>query len=489
MKPSYLSQAIAATLLLPSLCAHAASDAELDALKAQLAQMQKLMESLQQKVQELEARPAAAPTAPRGAPQALSQQAIAAPAQPESAYRPTVLPGSLSGNAAAAARPEGAVLDPENKGFLPIPGTSAAFRLGGYLKADAIVDVDNSGLRTQFVPTTIPTGDINERGAQTTLHAKQSRFNLELRRPSAAGDGNVRFLLENDFFGDSSSVSPTYRLRHLYAQVDNALLGQTWSTYMDTDALPDTVDFAGPGASASMRQTQLRYMQPFGDRSAFAIAVEQPETQIVHPSFACLSSDDCSIDRIPDLPFALRSDSDWGHVQWSGVIRSLGYDDGVYDDAALGWGTSLAGVIKTVGEDSVQYQLQYGDGIGRYIADLDGNNVDAIADAQGELEPVTAYAGVVAYQHYWNAQWRSTASYSLVRVGDEDLFEEAAAAGFLDPATTYRESRYASLNLIWHLYGPLNVGVEYLWGYHEQQNGEDADSQRIQLGAQINFLP
>lgn len=489
MNVSTTARAVGLALAFWGCTAQAATDEEVKALKAQLEQMQKTMEALQRKVNELETQPkpaqaAAAPSEPESRPVVATVEA-----QPASEYTPTVLPGSLSGNAAATVRPNAAVIDPENRGFIAIPGTTAAVRLGGYVKADAIVDLDDSGNRTQFLPSTIPTDGSNDRGTQTSLHAKQSRFSLELRRPTTTGSGNVRFLLENDFFSDSDTLSPSYRLRHVYAQVDNALVGYSYSTYIDADALPDTVDFAGPNGQSYLTTTQFRYIYPFGNASSFSVAIEKPESQIVQPAFACLNSSDCAIDTIPDIPFALRTDGDWGHIQWSGVIRSLGYDDGHNDDKVMGWGTSLAGIVKTFGDDSIQYQVQYGNGIGRYITDLDGNNVDAIAKPNGDLEAIKAYGGYAAYQHYWNSEWRSTFSYGYVRVDDDGVIEDAANAGFLDPASTFKSSKYASANLIWNLYGPLNVGLEYLWGYHEQQNGDDGDTNRIQLGAQINFLP
>ncbi len=79
-------------------------------------------------------------------------------------------------------------------------------------------------------------------------------------------NGNVlHSYLEMDFLNSlqgnelfTNSDSP--RLRHFYFEFNDLLLGQTWSTFQNADALPETLNFVGPAESTIfVRQPQIRY--------------------------------------------------------------------------------------------------------------------------------------------------------------------------------------------------------------------------------------
>lgn len=70
------------------------------------------------------------------------------------------------------------------------------------------------------------------------------------------------------------------RLRQAYGEYAGFLVGQTWSTFMDLDDLPETVDFNGPIGAPFSRRTMLRYT--YGDAKAgyqFSVAMADPEDQ------------------------------------------------------------------------------------------------------------------------------------------------------------------------------------------------------------------
>ncbi len=66
--------------------------------------------------------------------------------------------------------------------------------------------------------------------------------------------------IETDFYGTSSAL----RLRHAYGTWGGLLAGQTWTTFMDDDNLPRTIDFEAPTAFAQIRQAQARWTQKAG---------------------------------------------------------------------------------------------------------------------------------------------------------------------------------------------------------------------------------
>jgi hypothetical protein len=204
-----------------------------------------MVTSLEAKLSALEKKQAAV-TGPATTPQqaAPGNQVISGLAQRETSRR----------DAETAARVNNVPLDPSKKGYILVPGTQSSFKIGGYAKLDAIIDPDQAGNPDQFTTSTIPIGvPPGANDANFNLHARQTRINVDFRRPSSSGD--FRFYLESDFFGGDGPTA--FRLRHAYGQVKNILLGWTWSTLADPDALPDTLDFQMTNGVSATRQDTL----------------------------------------------------------------------------------------------------------------------------------------------------------------------------------------------------------------------------------------
>ena len=76
--------------------------------------------------------------------------------------------------------------------------------------------------------------------------------------------GDVMGFIEMDFWGGggneivSNSANP--RIRHAFIKYKDVLAGQTWSTFMNTSAIPESADFAGATLGlVFIRQGQVRY--------------------------------------------------------------------------------------------------------------------------------------------------------------------------------------------------------------------------------------
>ena len=146
-------------------------------------------------------------------------------------------------------------------GFWELPGTDICFKVGGYAKADFMYTTRKSADQDVFdvvsglvANARVPGTEGSER---VRFHANQTRLNFDAR--SNTEYGTVRAFIEFDFFGGQGnqriSNSQHARLRHAYVQFGNLLAGQTWSTFMILSALPDTLDFEGPGGLSFIRQT------------------------------------------------------------------------------------------------------------------------------------------------------------------------------------------------------------------------------------------
>lgn len=339
-------------------------------------------------------------------------------------------------------------------------------KLGGYVKVDVIHDLDEIGSTDQFDPRTIPTNDEVDDGVNTRLHARQSRLNLDVKGPTSAGD--VRVFVEGDFFGDGNA----FRLRHAYGQVDGLLGGQTWSTFMDEDAMPETLDFESPIAFPLIRQAQVRYRQDIGGGGSYwAVAVEDPDSDIILPATPGEVEE-----ATPDLTGRLRWAHGLGHCQlglFAGTAR-FNPDPGFGDaDTTLLWGLNFSSKLRVCEKDQFFFQGTYGPGVGRYR----GGNTAAF-DANGDLEAIDVLAFMVAYEHHWSSEWRSTVTYSWGEARD-------LPAGV--PPTGVEMLEYGAANIIWQFSERAWAGFEWLYGAREDVGGPRGEANRLQFSVRFDI--
>lgn len=437
-------------------------------LRAQIEQLQVTLEAMNQRLAALEQQP---PEPMVSQPPALAVAQL--PGNGGSSTPPAVMPAreSVANPSAAASRHDNALspTEPEGQGFIPIPGTQTLFRLGGYAKLDAIADARDAGDENQFVTAAIPVGRPEHGSGNFNLHARQTRFSFEARRPTS--HGSLRFYLENDFFGSADGYQ--FRLRHAYGQLGNTYAGYGYSSFMDADALPDTLDFEGPGGAAYLLVAGVHHSFSLGKGNTLTVAAEDPGSEVaVDQDLARVSN------RYPDLSLALRMERSWGHLQLAGVGRSLGYRQDGHDDHAMGGGLSFSGSLSMHEQDLLLFALLAGKGISRYVADISGSGLDAFIDADMRLQPLRVQGGYLAYTHYWSPRWRSNLVHGALR-----LQRDAGLAG-----EVFRHSQYSAVNLIWSPSPSWTMGMELLYGRLQLQDGQRADALRLQGSLQYNFI-
>jgi hypothetical protein len=465
------------------------AQASADALRQEIRSLRHTLEAMEKRLDALESNkppPTASSAASTTSP---AIPAIAATTAPLPATSPRTLteagasqvPGvgqailpprdSVADPSSAASRPDSAAgpTDPELKGFFAIPGTDTLIRIGGYAKLDAIADARAAGDQEQFVTSSIPVGGAHRDVSNFTLHAKQTRFSFEARRPTT--HGNLRFYLENDFFGSSDSY--TFRLRHAYGQLGNTYAGYGYATFMDADSLPDTLDFAGPGGAGYLLVAGIHHSVPMGKGNTLTFAAEDPDTQLSAPGDGI-----SAVNQAPDVTVTARMERGWGHLQLGAVARSLGYDGAAGDDRRIGGGLQLSGSAAMGDQDLLLFGALGGKGLARYTADLTGSGMDAVVTADGRLELLSLRGGFVGYTHYWSPLWRSNLIYGQL---DSERNDALAADAF-------RRSRYGVFNLIWSPAPSWTMGMELLYGQLEQQGGQRGDTVRLQGSLQYNFI-
>lgn len=355
--------------------------------------------------------------------------------------------------------------------------------IGGRIKLDAIYN-DNSigGIRTSksdlaFSPGAIPLPDNNKNSLDFNL--RESRLWATLKLPIS--EQSLSTYVEFDFFDskrDSAGrahVANEPRLRHLYASFMNLTAGKTYTTFVNMAAYPEINDANGPVGVLSIRQELIRFNKQlsFGDVS---IALENPESTFTSASGSSFQVND---DQVPDIIGKIELSGDWGNWSISAMAREINTDGKVIngvDKELWGGAISTAGRLFIKDQDNLRFTLSYGNALGRYMSYNIFN--DAAMDNTGKTNLTEILAGYIAYQHWWNNTLRSS-------------FIAGAAYANQDtskvPSTVNKFFASSNVNLLWSPNLKTTVGVEWLHGYRERENGNNAHLNRIQFSAVYKF--
>lgn len=367
----------------------------------------------------------------------------------------------------------------EDKGFR-VGNTTVSY--AGYVKLDAISQRTSGGqvasgsiVRDFLIPGAIPVGG-EASGWDTDFNARQSRFIFKTSTDVGA-EHTLNSQIELDFMvtpGGDERISNSYqpRLRQAFITYDNWLFGQTWSTFQNVGALPDSLDFIGttPG-TVFERQPMVRYAN-----GGLMLAVEQPETTVTTPAGGRLLAGD---DTLPDFVARYNLGGDWGSITAAGILRNLRIADddfGTGEDSAVGYGFSLSGKIALGAKDDLRFMGTVGDGLGRYI----GLNIvnDAALDANGDLDLIFTYSGFAAYRHLWSDKLRSTVAGSYFKADNPVLLTTGAVTD---------ESWNVLANIIYSPSPPIDIGLEYMYAERTLESGESGNLQKVQVSTKYSF--
>ena len=432
-----------------------------------------------------------------------------------------------------------------------IPGTRTSIRIGGVVDETLDYFIQNgppNGTPSTTVGTTgnlgtqalsvsgqvvpgygtgfvVPVQVTHSRGNGIFYQSPQeSRVNVETRTPTAWGES--RTFLEFDFKGcgtfscnEVQSVADPLlpRLRYAYGTLGGVLAGQANSNFRDSNAEPEVLAFGGPpGQAGVVRLPQLRYTfnGPWG--SAWSVALETPETDVLTPAgrvttdqspafpvknstpnnvaceanavsipgtTACALQNDPAMSKAPNVTFSSYWAQPWGHVDFRLVLRDLTWNDGRYvNRSLLGYGGGVSGDVLPGwfgwGKDDITWEINAGNGMGRYL--LDSTNAGlatnyvvapacatptpgcALAATSIIVTRIPAIGGVVGYQHFWSATLRSTVAYGIARYQVPSIL-----VGPVESTVANKQLQSASVNLVWSPVAFIDIGGEYFWGQRQ----------------------
>ena len=352
-------------------------------------------------------------------------------------------------------------------------------------------------------PTKLPAfeGEFDPEG-RFFMGVRQSR--LGVKTSTATKLGELKTIFEFELFGTGAQAGQTtFRIRHAYGELGQFGAGQYWTMFGDTDAYPNTFEYWGPNGLVWFRNVQFRWM-PLKGRNAITIGIEKPGASGDQGVYA---------DRIelagikpklqwPDLVGNVRYNRGWGHVQISGVLRRIAWEDindkdqFDFSGAATGGGVSVSSHFNFGEKDIGRFQFTYGAGIQNYMNDapvdigarFTGPQVNPlgpqVVPQGGTLQPPVEGAAIPVFgmstflDHTWSKKFTSSFGYSMLNM--ENTSAQSPGA--------YRQGKYFIANLLYYPVENFVLGAEYQWGqrtnFHDTFSSDDS---RIQFSFRYNF--
>ncbi|MGB6017991.1 MAG: DcaP family trimeric outer membrane transporter [Sulfurimonadaceae bacterium] len=366
----------------------------------------------------------------------------------------------------------------DQKGVLELTGANSVLSVGGRIELHSIYAWPEGA----YFAGQIPLDDTGENG-QLIMSARDSRLWVKTRTPTEYGP--IRTLIEVDFLGTTATEINTnshgLRLRHAYLEAAGFTVGQTNSAFNAFVTL-DTITY--PVNDTLVRQPLIRYS--INNRSlGYDISFEQPETTLLDQNGTIITPKD---DVAPDIVARLRYYPLWGETSVALLGRYITQDqvtlsDGsrvTSRDAAFGWGVNMSGKIKLYGLDDIRYDLQYGVGLGRYVA-FNAFAAGSI-DADGNIQLQPAYGGHIGYRHWWSQKLRSTLALSYA--GTDNHMENVN----IDDSNRVTKDVYGlQLNLLWIPVPNGLVGLEYSKALRSVESGEEGNMDMVTLLVRYDF--
>ena len=351
------------------------------------------------------------------------------------------------------------------------------FKVGGFIDVDAHVTSLSDGsigsssiARDFYIPGATPIG--GDDTTTTDITAQASRFFVEAAR--SVNGQKVTGRLEMDFLGSlqgdervTNSFSP--RLRLAYVDTGAIRIGQDWSTFQNTSAIPESASFLTlSDGMIFIRQPLVRYTA-----GNFQIALENPDATITTAAGARIEADS---NNLPDIVARYNWKGEFGNVSFAALGRELRYETAGVDETTAAFGASASGQIKVGAKDDVRFNVVGGEGVGRYVG-LNTINGAALNPVTGELEAIPVYGGYIAWRHPFGDTARFNIGYSGLFADNPDFLASSV--------TKSVQSAYGAI--LWDVAKQTTMGVELLFGQREDEAGNSGDLTRFTFSTKMGF--
>ena len=368
-----------------------------------------------------------------------------------------------------------AVQEGDFPGAILLPGPwRTSLRIGGFVHVAAIYDTDAERIGAAFLPSLLGVRRSDEDGS-FSIDPTLSRLFLDARAPTDWG--NIRGYVEWNL-NDNNDGDLAVKWRHAYGSLQTkygtALVGQTWSTFMDLRALPEGLTEPTLSGFIFQRQGMIRWTQPIGSSFFVHVAAEDPTSDDV---YADDPDPNLFNTKYPDAVLGFEFVREGrGHLRLNSLFRSLEINlPAGGDKSELAWGLALSGSLHLLEQDRLAFSAVYGEGLGRYLLGLQSSSGASINAAGNNVFLNENWGVALNYQHFWTDGLRSNVMGGYAK----------ADRSSSDPADSFESSAYAAANLMWSPLPYLTLGLEYSYGRRENLDGSDLDNHRFAVGFQI----
>ena len=348
-----------------------------------------------------------------------------------------------------------------------------SFKFSGFLNLNTILDFNGLDDFDDFTTSQIP---INPSPYENTyrfhMTARQSRLNGEINYLSPWG--NIKGFVSGDFYSDNTGQYSFYRLREAYFEIGNLLVGQTNTSFGNSNIVPLTIDFEGPNSAPTLRNPMIKYSNNIKKGWSYNLALEMRGTDIT--TFPKTGN---AFTSVPSFVGNLNNEGKWGVVTLSGMFDITRYfDTDSIENLAYAYGGALSAIINTWDKNHFSIFFVAGKGISNFISDLSGNGYNGVPNlATNKMTMLNSIGGFIGYTQYWNDKFSSNFIFSYIELEKSPLLT----------STDFWYSNYALANLFYNPFERLSIAAEYIWGELFIQNNDNGTANRLQFLIQFNF--
>jgi len=350
---------------------------------------------------------------------------------------------------------------------LPAPVTEIT--VYGYTKLDFSWANETQDTQQLTFRTDLAHGT-NERN-RFNLHAQQSRFGIKAKSDTAIGQ--IRTVIEGDFFGSPFSTTTSFRLRHAYGEWDftNAWTlraGQAWHLATLLPIGISTVDFTGPPGVASSRSPQLALKYGSGPLKA-TIGIGNP--QLANADY-------------PNLGGIFQYTSPAGHDLLA-AFEIADWDDAATGSSGTGYSIGGGANIRLGDMITITGGGFFGQGsTGRYLQQSGFTNFDANGN------PTRMWGGNIGVSASLSDAMTVNAAFGYV--DQRESVGSTGGAGCAVAATGRNAGCVDDLmtihaNILWRPVKQMRLGWEVQWGRNDYYAAASNSQVRGAFGAWFFF--
>jgi hypothetical protein len=408
-------------------------------------------------------------------------------------------------------------------GFFYVPGTNTCLKIGAYIRSDH--GYGNLGSTASYTTTQGNTGS-NANGLRNgqDFYSFRARVNLTTDWRTQSDYGVIRayaaIIAQQTNGATSNDAAPSGSAGFLRAFIQFA--GFTFGhavSYFDFFNGADYGYVPGNTASTGVLGTDIiAYTWQLGNGWSASINLEDGTTGRARSSTnaslanqwgtaTSLSTVTNSAEkaRSPDIAGNIRIDQAWGSAQVMGALHNAsgGYYAGVgtlnatnvvntngHPGDVWGWAVGAGFRLNNflMPKDRFEFQATYGKGATGYVTTqsqsiFSGNVIsnayttDGVYVTGSDIELTEAWNLQFGYEHYWNAQWRTSIydTYAEVNYSDTAAARmcgtatnaNATAMGAVTP--TNCSPSFSSNNLstrtAWNPHPTLEIGLDLIWAH------------------------